>query len=104
MKAGVRGVSIIVASGDSGVCAFEGCGRGANKRYHAVFPASSPYVTSVGGTQFARGGVVGDEKVWPSSGGGFSDAFGLGDFQSEAVAAYKASVKLPSAQLWNATG
>merc|ERR1719503_66697 len=106
MKAGVRGVSILVASGDSGVCAFEGCGLGANKRYHAVFPASSPYVTSVGGTKFAQLGVIGDEKVWPNGGGGFSDAFGTGDFQSEAVAAYKANAaaSLPASKLWNATG
>merc|ERR1712025_685311 len=93
------------ASGDSGVCAFEGCGVGANKRYHAVFPTSSPYVTSVGGTKFAKLGVIGDEKVWPSGGGGFSDAFAVGDFQSEAVEAYKANVgTLPAARLWNATG
>lgn len=106
MKMGVRGVSILVASGDSGVCAFEGCGRGANKQYHAVFPASSPYVTSVGGTKFAKSGVVGDEKVWPSSGGGFSNAFATGDWQSDAVAAYKtnAAASLPESKLWNATG
>jgi len=106
MKAGVRGVSILVASGDSGVCAFEGCGRGAKKQYHATFPASSPYVTSVGGTKFAQSGVVGDEKVWPNGGGGFSNAFGTSDFQSEAVAAYKANVaaSLPDSKLWNATG
>jgi len=106
MQAGVRGVSILAASGDSGVCAIEGCGFGAKKRYHADFPASSPYVTSVGGTEFTRRGVIGDEKVWPSSGGGFSDAFPIGDFQREAVAAYKANsaAKLPAAKLWNSTG
>lgn len=106
MQLGVRGVSILAASGDSGVCSFEGCGVGAKKRYHSVYPASSPYVTSVGGTSFAKRGVVGDEKVWPSSGGGFSDAFATGDFQSDAVAAYKAQVaeKLPAGKLWNATG
>jgi len=106
MKVGVRGVSILVASGDSGVCAFEGCGTGAKKRYHSTFPASSPYVTAVGGTKFSQAGVVGDEKVWPSGGGGFSDAFGAGDFQSEAIAEYKAkaAASLPSAKLWNATG
>merc|ERR1740121_2337065 len=106
MQLGVRGISVIVASGDSGVCAFEGCGFGSNKRYHAVFPASSPYVTSVGGTTFAQVQKVGDEKVWTSSGGGFSDAFGVGDFQSEAVATYKAdpAASLPAAKLWNASG
>lgn len=106
MQAGVRGVSILAASGDSGVCAIEGCGSGAKKRYHADFPASSPYVTSVGGTEFVRRGVIGDEKVWPSSGGGFSDAFPVADFQKEAVAAYKANAaaKLPAAKLWNSTG
>mmetsp|Transcript_129338 Transcript_129338/g.258237 ORF Transcript_129338/g.258237 Transcript_129338/m.258237 type:complete len:583 (+) Transcript_129338:84-1832(+) len=106
MQAGVRGVSILAATGDSGVCAIEGCGWGAKKRYHADFPASSPYVTSVGGTELARRGELGDEKVWPSSGGGFSDAFAVADFQREAVAAYKtnSAAKLPSVKLWNSTG
>merc|ERR1712110_591866 len=101
MQAGVHGVSILAAAGDSGVCAFEGCGFGSKKRYHAVFPASSPYVTSVGGTT-----TFGDEKVWTSSGGGFSDAFGVGEFQREAVATYKANpaASLPAERLWNTTG
>jgi len=105
MQLGVRGVSVIVAAGDSGVCGFEGCGFGAKKRYHAVFPASSPYVTSVGGTSFAQS-QIGDEQVWVSSGGGFSNAFSTGDFQRDAVAAYKANpaASLPAAKLWNATG
>jgi tripeptidyl-peptidase I len=48
MKLGSRGVSVIVASGDMGVS-----GRsGTRKKFHAGFPASSPYVTAVGGTNF----------------------------------------------------
>ena len=51
MKLGLRGVTLVVASGDDGVGSFmvrEGtlfCG------YTPSFPATSPYVTAVGGTQ-----------------------------------------------------
>ena len=41
MKIGVRGVSILFASGDQGVCGREGCG---GKRFHPDFPAGSPCV------------------------------------------------------------
>ena len=46
LKIAARGVSIIVASGDAGSPGRtgEGCQNGIN----AVFPGSSPWVTSVG--------------------------------------------------------
>jgi tripeptidyl-peptidase-1 len=107
MKAGARGISILFASGDQGVCGRSGCGAGrsVHARFHPDFPAGSAYITSVGGTDFA-GSEIGDETAWSDSGGGFSDTFGIPDFQKEAVAAYKASpdANLPSQNLWNNTG
>lgn len=51
---GLRGVSVIVASGDDGVGPEEGCvSNDGNKvpRFMPTFPASCPYVTAVGGTR-----------------------------------------------------
>ena len=106
MKLGSRGVSVIVASGDMGVS-----GRaGTRKRFHAGFPASSPYVTAVGGTNFAAKNTVGEEWAWGGSGGGFSDHFRVPSYQAAAVAAYlargaaNASSGFPDASCYNATG
>lgn len=105
MKAGTRGLSILFASGDQGVCGREGCGIITHARFHPDFPGGSPYVTAVGGTDFA-GSDIGDETAWSDSGGGFSDTFDIPDFQKTAVAAYKASADadLPPQNLWNNTG
>lgn len=104
MKAGARGLSILISSGDQGVCGRLGCDNATH--FYPQFPASSPYVTTVGGTDFLQQGVIGDEKVWGSGGGGFSDTFALPLFQASAVAAYKANpdADLPPQSMWNATG
>jgi len=104
MKAGVQGLSILFASGDQGVCGREGCGL-LKKAFHPDFPAASPYITAVGGTDFLGSGV-GDEKAWQAGGGGFSNTFDIPAYQSEAVAAYKArpDANLPPQQMWNNTG
>lgn len=104
MKAGARGLSILFASGDQGVCGREGCGI-FKVHFHPDFPAGSPYITAVGGTDF-EGSGIGPETAWGSGGGGFSDTFAIPDYQKDAVAAYKASpdAKLPPQQYWNATG
>lgn len=106
MKIGVRGVSILFASGDQGVCGRSGCGFGSSVRFHPDFPAGSPYITSVGGTDFAVRSVIGDEKVWSSGGGGFSDTFPIPAYQASAVAAYKKrpDANLPPQSMWNNTG
>jgi tripeptidyl-peptidase-1 len=53
-KLGLQGVSIIVASGDDGVSGPMAREDGTNAcGYSPLFPASSPYVTTVGGTQVA---------------------------------------------------
>ena len=103
MKLGLRGVSVLVASGDQGVWGREGS-FGA-KKFHPDYPASSPYVTSVGGTDFATKNVVGDEKAWSDGGGGFSDTFAQPPYQKKAVATYLASsTAMPDPSLFNASG
>jgi len=109
MKAGAKGLSILVASGDNGVCGRTGClippRYKKHARFHPDFPAGSPYVTAVGGTDFV-GDSIGDEYAWEASGGGFSDTFAIPDWQKTAVSTYKASpnADLPQAKLWNNTG
>jgi len=109
MKAGVQGMSILFASGDEGVCGRENCGEQSAfphiVQFLPYFPASSPYITAVGGTDFL-GKVVGDEQVWARGGGGFSNTFDIPAYQQEAVAGYKArsDANLPNQSLWNATG
>merc|ERR1719367_504640 len=104
MKAGARGLSILFASGDQGVCGREGCGI-FRVHFHPDFPAGSPYITAVGGTDF-EGSGIGPETAWSGSGGGFSDTFAIPDYQKAAVEAYKASpdADLPPQKYWNATG
>ena len=75
MKLSVRGVSILFASGDQGVCGREGCGFLKHK-FHPDFPAASPYITAVGGTDFETKGVIGAETAWSAGGGGFSGGGG----------------------------
>jgi len=103
-KAGVQGLSILFASGDQGVCGREGCGL-IKKKFHPDFPASSPYITAVGGTNFVSNDI-GDETAWDASGGGFSDTFPIPSYQTAVVAAYKANpdAKLPPQEMWNNTG
>jgi len=105
MKAGAKGISILFASGDQGVCGRSGCGFLTHARFHPDFPAGSPYITAVGGTDFV-GTSIGDETAWSDGGGGFSDNFDIPEYQKDAVAAYKASpdADLPPANLWNNTG
>merc|ERR1712050_160375 len=67
MKAGARGLSILFASGDQGVCGREGCGI-FRKHFHPDFPAGSPYITAVGGTNF-EGNTIGPEQAWSAGGG-----------------------------------
>jgi tripeptidyl-peptidase-1 len=104
MKAGARGISILFASGDQGVCGREGCGI-FKFRFKPDFPAASPYITAVGGTDFL-GSDIGDEMAWQAGGGGFSDTFAIPDYQKAAVAAYKSNpdAKMPPQAYWNNTG
>lgn len=107
MKAGAQGLSLIFAAGDDGVCGIHGCRQSLSDpyRFKPDFPAASPYITAVGGTDFLSDSV-GEEQVWSSTGGGFSDTFDIPAYQADVVAAYKArsDANLPPESMWNNTG
>ncbi len=87
---GARGLSLLFASGDSGV----GCSK---SKFAPDWPASSAYVTAVGGTKFSGLFESGHEVVNGLSGGGFSNVYPQPAYQQAAVASYLASgVALPS--------
>jgi tripeptidyl-peptidase-1 len=101
MKAGARGISLLFASGDSGAAAVTGpkCPGG---KFVPKWPAGSPYVTGVGGTQ----GDAGDSAAGLAS-GGFCNRWSLPSWQSGAVNTYVAqgsSAGLPPSSYFNASG
>lgn len=104
MMAGTMGLSILFASGDQGVWGRTGVGA----TFHPDFPAASPYVTAVGGTNFKIYGQIGEETVWNCGGGGFSDTFETPSWQADAVSDYIFNAKrysvLPDEKLFNSTG
>jgi len=100
MAAGVRGLSILIASGDQGVWGRTGPGA----MFNPDFPASSPYVTAVGGTDFKTKSVIGPETAWNCGGGGFSNTFRRPSWQSKAVTDYLKTASLPPSSYYNATG
>ncbi len=94
---GARGISLLVASGDSGA----GC---SSSGFVPTFPASNPWVTGVGGTTGGTAGKVPTgEGVASLSGGGFSNYFGRPAYQDAAVTAYF-SHPMPNGKLFNKTG
>jgi kumamolisin len=79
--AALLGVTVLVASGDSG--SDDGVG---DHRAHVDYPASDPYVTACGGTTLSRaGGTRFRETLWMSidsgSGGGVSVNFPVPSWQ-----------------------
>ncbi|CAF1388931.1 unnamed protein product, partial [Didymodactylos carnosus] len=109
MKMGVSGKTVFASSGDNGVWAGSGACR---KRFDPYYPASSPYITSVGGTQLVRGingscryipqasGICLEEIVaykndltdcLITSGGGFSDYHSMPIWQKTFVQSYLTS-------------
>jgi kumamolisin len=86
--AATMGVTVFVASGDSG--ATDGSSNGA---LEVDFPSSSPYVIGCGGTKLAiNGSVISSEVAWNelsadegATGGGVSEVFALPAFQSGAT-------------------
>uniref|UniRef100_A0A3Q2P3I7 Tripeptidyl-peptidase 1 n=1 Tax=Fundulus heteroclitus TaxID=8078 RepID=A0A3Q2P3I7_FUNHE len=104
MKAGVRGISLLFASGDSGAgCRHQGKDK---NTFRPSFPASSPYVTTVGGTTFKNPFKVTYEVTHYISGGGFSNVFKMPDYQASAVEGYLKSVTatLPPQSYFNTSG
>lgn len=103
MKAGVRGISLLFASGDSGA----GCRHmGKENAFRPSFPASSPYVTTVGGTSFKNPFKMTEEITDYISGGGFSNVFDMPDYQASAVDTYLKTVasSLPPQSYYSPSG
>lgn len=104
-----RGVSVLVASGDMGV-GGDGWNADNCTRFIPTFPASSPWVTAVGGATFPHDDVTSepyrlqDEVAWSGSGGGFSDLFAVPSYQNKTVLDYLGSALLPPRSAWNSTG
>ncbi|EQC35068.1 hypothetical protein SDRG_07305 [Saprolegnia diclina VS20] len=104
-KMAVRGLTVLVASGDDGVAGQHihakkmsidaGCATSGPQ-----WPSSSPYVTSVGATQLDANSVEvvcsGALHGGITSGGGFSNVYAAPAYQKQAVAAYLASPACPT--------
>jgi kumamolisin len=92
--AALLGVSICLASGDTG--SDDGAGDG---KVHVDFPSSSPYVLGCGGTKLnASNNKITAEVVWHESndsatGGGVSEFFALPDYQLAAKVPLSVSTK-----------
>jgi len=93
---GLRGVSFLFSSGDSGV---GGSGLKCNK-FVPEFPTNSPYVTSVGGTT-----GLSPETTASLSGGGFSNRWPQQPWQVDAVKNFLATnTQLPAMSYYNTSG
>jgi len=99
-KITARGITIIFASGDQGVWGRSGTTTG---HFNPDFPASSPYILAVGGSDLTTQ-TTGPETCCADSGGGFSNVFTRPSWQDTAVQAYLGGSGLPPAALYNASG
>eukprot|EP00756_Hemistasia_phaeocysticola_P035160 Hpha_TRINITY_DN16566_c1_g3::TRINITY_DN16566_c1_g3_i1::g.134515::m.134515/K01279/TPP1, CLN2; tripeptidyl-peptidase I len=100
MKLGLRGVTVLVSSGDDGVANTQTRTSSGLCGYTPQWPASCPYVLSVGATQGPEEGkpeeVVcssSNNNTFITSGGGFSEAFKTPVYQKTAVASFLANAK-----------
>ena len=81
---GLRGISVLESSGDTGVGA--GCLSNDGKKtpqFTPQFPGTCPYVTAVGGTQ-----ALEPEVAWDAGSGGFSYYFEQPSYQTTVVESY----------------
>lgn len=99
-KAGLRGISVLFAMGDGGVGggaypALDNC-----TNFIPAFP-TSPYVTTVGGTD-----GYSPEAAWSGSSGGFSNYYPAASYQKADIATYfsVAASTLPTGGVYNTTG
>ena len=101
MKLGMQGISLVVASGDSGVAGpagddnADGCLGPTGNIFSPDFPATCPYLTTAGATFLPPGGdVTKDQEVAVTrfpSGGGFSNIYPIPSYQASAVSKYFAT-------------
>ncbi|RAK86276.1 alkaline serine protease AorO [Aspergillus costaricaensis CBS 115574] len=93
MKLGLQGITVVVASGDSGVASSTGACLGTSDNIFVPdFPATCPYLTVVGGTYLPLGSdAAKDEEIAVTrfpSGGGFSNIYARPTYQNHSVEAY----------------
>lgn len=98
MKLGLQGISVILASGDNGVGgpagddSSNGCLGSAGQIFSPDFPATCPYITTVGATFLPpNGSVYKDQETAVTrfaSGGGFSNIYPIPSYQASAVSTY----------------
>lgn len=101
---GARGVTVVVSSGDRGVGEDGECttNDGSNRqRFIARFPASCPWVTTVGATKEFEPEVC---TTRFKSGGGFSNYFDRPEYQNPTVPDYVSSLKGKYSEFFNADG
>ena len=91
VKAGVRGISLLFAAGDSGAAGDRGCAGAEHDHFVAQWPAGSPFVTAVGGTA----GLISEEAASLSS-GGFSSRYARPRWQEAVVTTYLSTAILPT--------
>lgn len=97
---GTRGVSVLFSSGDTGVGSACQTNDGQNTtRFNPIFPASCPYVTSVGGTS-----RVDPEEAISFSSGGFSEIWNRPAYQDTAVSSYLSKLGDQWKGLYNPSG
>ncbi|KAF2149685.1 subtilisin-like protein [Myriangium duriaei CBS 260.36] len=99
MKLSLQGVTVVLASGDSGVGGrygqgghAQGCLGSNQSTFNPDYPATCPYITVVGSTYLPTGASVSkDQEVATSSfpsGGGFSNLYPQPEWQKSAVSSY----------------
>ncbi|KAH9915208.1 subtilisin-like protein [Fomitopsis serialis] len=117
-KLGLMGVTVLWSTGDNGVATEDGTclnssgDLGVSSGYTIFspsFPATCPYVTSVGATQINTSSPRMESAAYQpgylSSGGGFSNTFALPSYQQTAVQDYLTNYPPPySSSLFNSSG
>ncbi|TFK31356.1 subtilisin-like protein [Crucibulum laeve] len=115
-KLGMMGVTFVYSSGDNGVAGggnlcftSDGYSSQDGTIFNPGFPASCPFVTTVGATQIKTGGSVTDAEIACQqtifSGGGFSNHFSIPSYQKTVVQSYLKTQKPTYAtSIWNSTG
>lgn len=117
MKLGLRGVTLLAATGDGGShysfqpFPSDRIGKALNQvscTYNfPTFPAASPYVVGVGGTQWSGAPSHDQPIAWGASGSGFSWRFPRPAYQNAAVSSYLSTYSstsgFPGSQYYNAS-
>ncbi|KAI9450416.1 subtilisin-like protein [Lactarius psammicola] len=98
-RLGARGVSVLFASGDHGVGQGDCKDSSGKVQFTPLFPASCPFVTSVGGTTGLE-----EEVAAGISGGGFSFYFPREKYQDNAVGAFLGNLGSKYDGLYNPHG